>query len=261
MNILQSIFSLDGRTAVVTGAASGFGRVFAMALAGAGAKLVLLDVDERGLEQTVKQVQALGSEVHSFITDVSDEASVEAAFDNIDKLNEPVDILVNNAGIGEVFRGMIHDYPSDEWHRILSINLNGVFYCSRQALKRMIMRKTGKIINIASIWGMVGGGFVRAGGYATAKGAVVNLTREMALQYAPHGIQVNAICPGFHITSIMDFNDPESAEVVELMKAHTPAGRLANAEELRGTLLYLASSASSFMSGSILAVDGGFLAQ
>lgn len=261
MTIFENIFSLNGKRAVVTGAASGFGQVFANALAAAGADLALLDINKIGLEDTADQVRSLGRNVHTCICDVSDEDSVGKAFQSIERALGNVDILVNNAGIGEVFRGMIHEFPTSEWQRIIDINLNSVFYCSREVLGKMYAQGSGKIINIASIWGMVGGGFVNAGGYATSKGGVVNLTREMALQYAPHGIQVNAICPGFHVTSIMDFEDPESAALIQQMKDHTPAGRLASADELKGTLIYLASSASNFMSGSIIAVDGGFLAQ
>ncbi|AEG50942.1 3-oxoacyl-(acyl-carrier-protein) reductase [Sphingobium chlorophenolicum L-1] len=261
MAILDDIFSLKGKAAVVTGAASGFGRAFAVAMAEAGADLALIDTNPQGLKQTVELVRERGRVAHIHVADVSDEAAICAAFKGIDESFGRIDILVNNAGIGERFRGKIHEYPSADWKRIVDVNLNGVFYCSREALRRMYAQQSGKIINLASIWGMVGGGFLNAGGYATTKGGVVNLTREMALEYAPHNIQINAICPGFHRTSIMDFGDPQSQGIVELMKAHTPAGRLAGAEELRGTLLYLASSASNFMSGSIIAVDGGFLAR
>ena len=261
MSMLETIFSLGQKVAIVTGAASGFGRVFANALAAAGADVALLDINKTGLEETARQVRSVGRQAHTYVCDVADEVSVGNAFRSIEEEMGPFDILINNAGIGEVFRGMIHEFPTAEWQRIIDINLNSVFYCSREALSRMHAQKSGKIINIASIWGMVGGGFVNAGGYAASKGGVVNLTREMALQYAPHGIQINAICPGFHVTSIMDFDDPESAAIIQQMKDHTPAGRLASADELQGTLIYLASSASNFMSGSIIAVDGGFLAQ
>ena len=261
MPLLETIFSLSQKVAIVTGAASGFGRVFANALAAAGADVALLDIDQTGMEETAQQVRSIGREARTYLCDVANEASVVKAFGSIEDEMGHLDILVNNAGIGETFRGMIHEYATADWHRIININLNGVFYCSREALSRMHARKSGKVINIASIWGMVGGGFVNAAGYAASKGGVVNLTRDMALQYAPHGIQINAICPGFHVTSIMDFEDPASAAIIQQMKDHTPAGRLASADELQGTLIYLASSASNFMSGSIIAVDGGFLAQ
>ncbi len=261
MTILEEVFSLAGKVAIVTGAASGFGRVFANAMAAAGADLALLDINELGLEETADQVHALGRKVHIGICDVSDEGAVKDAFDSIEKAMGNLDILVNNAGIGGGFRGLIHEHPTNEWQRMIDVNLNSVFYCSREALARMHAQKSGKIINLASIWGLVGGAFVNVAAYSASKGGVINLTREMALQYAQHGVQINAICPGFHVTSIMDFDDPDAAPFIQQLKDHTPAGRLASAEELKGTLIYLASSASNFMSGSIIAVDGGYLAQ
>ncbi|WP_176599066.1 MULTISPECIES: SDR family NAD(P)-dependent oxidoreductase [Sphingobium] len=258
MPVLEDVFSLADQVAVVTGAAGGLGRVFAYALAGAGTDVALFDINARGLNETAEHVRSLGRNAYTYTVDVADEIQVVAAFAELEKTVEHIDILVNNAGVGQAYQGMIHEYPSSEWHRLIDVNLNSVFYCSREALKQMVARRKGKIINISSIWGLVGGGFVAAAGYATTKGAVVNLTREMALEYAPYGIQINAICPGFHRTGLGNFDDPEFAR---LMTSHTPAGRIADADELRGTVIYLASSASSFMCGSIVAVDGGFLAQ
>lgn len=257
MPLLNDIFGLANQVAVVTGAASGFGRIFSYALAEAGADIVLIDVNAERMEETAAHVRSLGRQTYSFTADVSDEGQVAAVFAEIQKKVDQVDILVNNAGIGGNFRGMIHEHPTKEWHRMIDVNLNSVFYCSREALKGMHSRRKGKIINISSIWGLVGGGFLNAGGYATTKGAIINLTREMALEYAPHNIQINAICPGFHRTGLAG-NDPE---LFRLMESHTPAGRIAEPNELQGTIIYLASSASDFMSGSIIPVDGGFVAQ
>jgi NAD(P)-dependent dehydrogenase (short-subunit alcohol dehydrogenase family) len=242
----------------VTGAASGLGRVFAHALSGAGADVMLIDINLPGLEETAAHVRAKGQVACTHVADVADEAQVAAAFEAIHQSAGRVDILVNNAGIGERFRGMLHEYPSSDWHRMVEVNLNSVFFCSRAALQIMLPSKKGKIINIASMWGLVGAGIVNAAGYAATKGAVVNLTREMAVEYAPHGIQINAICPGFHRTSLTNFDDPER---LKRMTSHTPAGRVAAAEELQGSIVYLASSASDYMCGSILVVDGGFLAK
>jgi NAD(P)-dependent dehydrogenase (short-subunit alcohol dehydrogenase family) len=258
MTLLDRIFSLTGQTAVVTGSASGLGRSFAYALAEAGADLVLIDINADGLRQSSDHITAMGRRAFAYTVDVSDEAQVAAAFEKINAAVGPIDILVNNAGIGDTTPSKIHEYSTKDWQKIISINLNSVFYCSREALKVMFARKRGKIINIASIWGLVGGGFITASGYATSKGAVVNLTREMALQYASHGVQINAICPGFHRTNLGDFDDQDFAN---LIISHTPAGRIAEADELQGTIIYLASSASNYMSGSIITVDGGFVAQ
>lgn len=243
---------------MVTGAGSGLGRIFSRALADAGADIILIDINPAGMEETATQVRSLDRKAYTYTVDVSNEQQVSTAFAEIDLMIGPIDILVNNAGIGDRFSGMIHEYPSLEWRHIIDVNLNSVFYCSRAALKGMHDRLRGKIINIASIWGLVGGGFLNAGGYAATKGAVVNLTREMALQYAPHNIQINAICPGFHHSSL---GHSEIPELIALMEQHTPAARISEASELQGTIVYLASSASNFMCGSIIAVDGGFLAQ
>ncbi|WP_176593244.1 MULTISPECIES: SDR family NAD(P)-dependent oxidoreductase [Sphingobium] len=257
MSLLNDIFGLTHQVAVVTGAGSGLGRISSYALAEAGADVVLVDINPTGMEETAAHVRSLGRQAHSFTADVADEGQVAAIFAEMERTVGPIDILVNNAGIGEPFRGMIHEYPTEDWQRMLNINLNSVFYCSREVLKGMHSRRKGKIINISSIWGLVGGGFLNAGGYTTTKGAVVNLTREMALEYASHNVQINVICPGFHRTGL-GTNDPH---FVRLMESHTPAGRIAEPSELQGTILYLASSASDFMNGSIIAVDGGFVAQ
>ncbi|KRB78889.1 hypothetical protein ASE00_21175 [Sphingomonas sp. Root710] len=258
MTLVNDIFSLKGRTAVVTGAASGLGREFAYALASAGADVALIDINADGLNETAQRIRGVGRLAFPYTADVSDEAQVAATFQDLLMTVGRLDILINNAGVADLSQRKIHEYSATDWRRMIDINLNSVFYCSREALKLMNSQKSGKIINIASIWGLVGGGFITAAAYTTTKGAVVNLTREMALEYAPHGIQINAICPGFHRTALGDFDDPDLAK---LIISHTPASRIACAEELRGTIIYLASSASDFMCGSIIVVDGGFLAQ
>jgi NAD(P)-dependent dehydrogenase (short-subunit alcohol dehydrogenase family) len=258
VSVLDRVFSLNGQVAVVTGSARGLGRVFACALAGAGADIALIDLDAAGMEETAALVRSTGRRAYPFTADVSDEAQVAAAFAGIDAAAGRLDILVNNAGIGEAHRGMVHEYPAQAWRRMIDVNLNSVFYCSREALKRMHARRKGKIINIASMWGLVGAAFVSAPGYAASKGAVVDLTREMALEYAPLNIQINAICPGFHRTGLGNSGSPE---FIRLMERHTPAARVADPAELQGTIIHLASSASDFMCGSLVVVDGGFLAQ
>lgn len=258
MSILDAIFGLDGRVAVVTGAARGLGRVFSSALADAGAHVVLIDIDAQGMEETAALVEAAGRRAYRFAADVSDELQVVETFRRIMDMTGQVDILVNNAGISEAFKGLVHDYPADAWRRMIAVNLDSVFLCSREALRTMHLNRAGKIINIASMWGMVGAAFASAPGYAATKGAVINLTREMAIEYAPHNIQINAICPGFHATGFGASGHPD---FLRRMENATPAGRVAAPSELQGTLLYLASSASDFMCGSAIVVDGGFLAQ
>ena len=258
MTILTQIFSMQSQVAVVTGAAGGLGRIFSYALAEAGADVVLIDTNAQGLEETAAHIRSTGRKAYPYTADVSVEEQVVAVFAQIQESIGHPDILVNNAGIAEAYQGMVHEYPSKEWRRMIDVNLNSVFYCSREALKGMHSKGKGKIINIASMWGIVGAGLISAPGYTATKGAVVNLTREMALEYAPHNIQINAICPGFHLTGFGGSGEPE---FMRLMESSTPAGRVAEPSELQGTVIYLASSASDFMCGAAIVVDGGFLAQ
>jgi len=184
---------------------------------------------------------------------------VAQAFAQADAEFGRLDILFNNAGIGDPEPKQLHEYPSDAWHRVVGINQHGVFYCAREALKRMLPKHRGKIINVASMWGLAGSSSVfPLPAYVATKGAVVNLTRELALQYAAQGINVNAICPGFFRTKLGPFEDPAFLKAIT---DFTPAGRIAEAEEIKGTAVYLASAASDFVHGLMLVIDGGCLAK
>ena len=156
---------------------------------------------------------------------------------------------------------MVHEYPTDQWNQVLAVDLQGVFYCSREALKVMVKQKSGKIINIASIWGLFGSSSIMPiPAYNAAKGAVVNLTREMGLEYAALGINVNAICPGFYLTRLAGgaYDNPE---FVNAVTAFTPIGRVADPDELKGTAIFLASAASDYICGQMLVADGGVTAK
>lgn len=255
---ILDMFSLKDQTAVVTGAANGLGKATALAFAEAGADLVLIDINAQHLEEAAELIAATGRKVQKCVADVTNEEQITGVLSNAESIAGRIDILVNNAGHIGNFLGMVHEHPSREWHDNIDLNLNGVFYCSRAVLKGMYDRRKGKIINVGSLWAEVGGGFVNLAPYAASKAAVVNLTREMALQYAPHNIQVNAICPGFFHSAM---GHSEMPELIEKMKQQTPAGRVAEAREMAGTMLYLASSAADFMCGSVVYVDGGYVAQ
>jgi NAD(P)-dependent dehydrogenase (short-subunit alcohol dehydrogenase family) len=259
MQSVSQLFSLEGQLAIVTGAASGLGRALAEGMAEAGADLVLADIDAGGLRETAELVAECGRRAQVVITDVTLERSVQALFVTAESNSAQVDILINNAGVADADPRLLHECSSDAWNRVLNVNLNGTFYCAREALKRMFPRKRGKIINIASMWGLAGTSSVfPLPAYAASKGAVVNLTREMALQYAPHGINVNAICPGFYRTRLGPFDDPAFLKAVT---DFTPAGRIAEATEIKGAAIYLASSASNFVHGLMLTADGGCMAK
>jgi gluconate 5-dehydrogenase len=253
------VFDLSGRTAIVTGAAGGLGAACAEAMAEAGADVVLADIDTAGLARTAAAVTALGRRALPVVCNIADELAVDAMVAEAVAAFGGVDILINNAGIGDPEPLMVHQYPTEQWNKVVSINLNGQFFCARAVLRHMVPARRGKIINIASMWGLAGPSSVfPLTAYAATKGAIVNLTREMALQYAPLGISVNAICPGFFRTNLGPFDDQDFAKAIT---DFTPMGRIAAPEEIKGTAIYLASAASDFVTGTMLVADGGCLAK
>tara|TARA_R110000787_G_scaffold142105_1_gene255648 strand:- start:13054 stop:13833 length:780 start_codon:yes stop_codon:yes gene_type:complete len=259
MSALPELFDLKGQVALVTGAASGLGIAIAETMAQAGADVALFDIDGDGLVQTAARITELGRRSVPLVVDISDEDAVERAFAAVDAELGPLDILFNNAGMGDPEPGLLDSYATQNWLKVTNVNLHGTFFCARSALARMASRRRGKLINVASMWGLAGPSSIfPLPAYAATKGAVVNLTRELALQYAPLGINVNAICPGFFRTNVGPYDDPE---FMAATTGFTPAGRIADAEEIKGTALYLASQASSFVHGAILVIDGGCMAK
>lgn len=256
---IQDIFGLSGKVALITGAGSGLGRAMAEAMAEAGATPVCFDRDGRGLAETEKLLSARGLPCVVIEGDVTDETQVDAAVADIDNRFGRLDILFNNAGIGDPVPGPLHEHATDNWKTIIDINMNGVFYFARATLRIMVRQGSGKIVNTASMWGLAGSSSVfPMAGYSATKGAVVNLTRELALQYADQNIQVNAICPGFFVTKLGPYDENE---FVRLTTDFTPMKRLAQPSEIKGTALYLASSASSFVTGACVVIDGGCMAK
>ncbi len=220
---------------------------------------MLVDIDPVGLGTTAVAIEALGRRALPIECDIADESAVDTMVARAIATFGSIEIMVNNAGIGDPEPLQIHQYPTDQWNKVVSINLNGQFFCARAVLKHMVTAKRGKIINIASMWGLAGPSSVfPLPAYAATKGAIVNLTREMALQYAPLGITVNAICPGFYRTKLGPFDDPD---FVKAVTDFTPMGRIAEPHEIKGTAIYLASAASDFVTGLMLVTDGGCLAK
>ena len=253
-------FNLEKKIALITGGANGLGLAFAEAMAEAGADVVCADIDTKGLDKAVKKIEKTGRKAVAVVCDVTMEEDVKKMMKvTIDTFGR-LDILFNNAGIAEVDPKPLHEYTTEEWNRILAVDLQGVFYCAREALKIMVPQRSGKIINIASIFGLVGSsGLFSVPAYNTAKGAVVNLTRELGLEYAAMGINVNAICPGFYRTDLGGGSD--DPEFVKGVEGYVPMGKMAEPDDLKGTAIYLASEASDYMCGQMVVTDGGIYAK
>jgi NAD(P)-dependent dehydrogenase (short-subunit alcohol dehydrogenase family) len=254
IDVGDNIFDLNGRVAFVTGAGSGLGRHFATVLAGAGARVVIGGRRIDKLAETVGMIEDAGDEVRVVEVDVSDETGVRRAFDRAEDLFGTVEILVNNAGVARP--GRLLEISASDWDAVLATNLKGVHLAAREMARRLLgAGQPGSIINIASILGLrVHPGL---GSYLSAKAAVVHLTRAQALEWAGSGIRVNAIAPGYFPTEMnAGYFDTEAGQA---MLSRIPAGRAGRVEELTGVFLLLASDASSYMSGSVIPVDGGHL--
>jgi len=256
---IASLFSCRGKVALVTGAASGLGRMFAETMAEAGAGVACADVDFEGLPEVAEAIRAQGGQALAIECDVSQEADVVAMFARVADELGGLDILFNNAGIGQR-PTPLHELDTEAWKGLIDIDLHGAFYCAREALKIMVAQRSGKIVNVSSVWGLVGSSRLQScPAYNAAKGALVTLTRELALCYAPYGINVNAICPGFIKTKIGN-SCSEDPEWLKQALPLVPMGRVGLPEELKGLALLLASDAGSYISGDCIAVDGGYLA-
>jgi 2-dehydro-3-deoxy-D-gluconate 5-dehydrogenase len=249
-----SVFSLEGQVAVVTGAARGIGRGIAHALAGAGAQIVA--VSRSPAETLATDLQRRGRSCHLVPADLGDPEQVETVIPRAVAAAGRVDILVNNAGT--IARGRALDVSAGDWHQVLQVNLHAVFRLCQAAAKEMLPRGHGKIVNIASLMSFQGGILVSP--YAASKGAVGQLTKALANEWAPHGINVNAIVPGYIAT---DLTRPlvEDATRNPAILARIPAGRWGRPEDLGGAAVFLASAASDYVHGILLAVDGGWLAR
>jgi len=257
MKNIQELFSLDGRVAIVTGASRGLGKEAAEGLAESGAKVVLAARRAQWLNPTVREFQDRGFDVFAHLCDIAiadqTQALVAATLDRYGR----VDILVNNAGIS--WGAPFEEMPQDEWRRVLETNVIGTQQMTRAVLPAMRQQGYGKIINMASVMGLVGVSreILEASSYTASKGALIAFTRELAVNYASYGIRVNALAPGFFPTRL-------SAGVVERgsdrIKAITPLRRLGETGEMKGAVVFLAASASDYITGQIIAVDGGMTA-
>lgn len=248
------IFNLAGEVALVTGASSGLGKRFAQVLAANGAKVALVARRADRLAALQAEIEKNGGEAIVAEADVTDRAAMTRALDAAEKAFGTVTILVNNAGIAHSGRAV--DMSEEEWRRILSTDLDAVFYCAQEAARRMLAaKKQGAVVNIASVLGFGVSKGVAA--YATAKAGVVQLTKALALEWAFKGIRVNAIAPGWFVTEINE--DYLNSDEGKAMTRAIPMGRFGAEGDLDGTLLLLASKAGAYLTGATIVVDGGQL--
>ncbi len=250
----------EGAVAVVTGAGSGIGRAAALRFAAEGARVAVLDRDPAGGEGTARLIREAGGEALFAAADVRRAAEVERAAAAVEARWGAVGVLFNNAG-AELAR-RLHETAEEDWDRVVEVSLKGIFLVSRALLPAMMQAGRGAIVNTSSISGLLGWPAYAA--YGAAKGGVVQLTRQMAVDYAPHGIRVNCVCPGTTLTPMIERlfdQEPDPAGSRRSVAAMHPLGRFAQPEEIAAAVAFLASEEASFITGAVLPVDGGYTAK
>lgn len=248
------MFDLHGRVAIVTGGSGGIGLGMARGLARAGARVIVAARDEAKSATAVDALRRSGGSADAIPVDVADEASVTGLFESARALTGRLDILVNNAGI--TVRKAPQDLSAEEWHRVLDTNLTSAFLCARAAYPLMKCAGGGKIINIGSMMSMFGASFAAA--YGATKGGIVQLTRSLAVAWAPDHIQVNAILPGWIDTDLTRRGRHDLPGLNERVLARSPTGRWGAIDDFQGIAVFLASAASDFVTGAAIPVDGGY---
>jgi len=250
---MQNLFDLTGKVALITGAGAngGLGHTLALAFAQFGASIVAADIDDEGAQQTTEEVIALGRKALAIHCDVAQPSEITAMFAQLDEFFGRIDILVNNAGLMGNYYPVV-DYPEEEWDRLIAVNLKGMFLCCKAVLPVMIGQKYGKIISLASVAGKEGN--ARMPAYSASKAAVMALTKTIAKEVAPYGINVNCVSPALCETDMAKDMTPEQRA---LLVSKIPMGRLGKPEEVAALVKFLASDESSFITGQCSDISGG----
>nr|WP_258311564.1 glucose 1-dehydrogenase [Terrilactibacillus laevilacticus] len=252
---MDELFHLKGKVAVITGAGKGLGRGYAEALAKAGCTCVCVGRAKESLDETIELIQEISPQSMALSLDISDISNIEKAIDHIISEFGHIDILVNNAGT-EIAKDFV-DVRPEEYDAIMSVNMKGAYFLSQAISKHMILKKRGKIINIASLGSYIG--LSGSSVYCASKGAILQFTKTLSIELSPHNIQVNAIAPGYFLTDMTRpfFEDKDHRKWIE---ERIPIGRVGTAQDLAGTVIFLASPASNYITGQTVIVDGGWLA-
>ncbi len=249
------ILDLEGKKAIVTGGGSGLCKGIAQAMHDSGAEVVLVSHTQDTYD-TAEEMSRQGAKVHAVVGDLSTKSELDKIYQEcLQKLGGRLDILLNGAGIQ--FRSPAVDFPEKEWHRVLSVNLDAVFFMSQNAARTMLPQKYGKIINIASMTSFIGSELVPA--YTASKAGVAQLTKALSNEWVKNGINVNAIAPGYMATALTASIKETNPKQYEEISSRIPIGRWGNPEDLQGIAVFLASDASAYISGAVIPVDGGML--
>jgi len=251
-------FRLDGRVALVTGAAQGIGRAFAEALGEAGARVALVDTNLRLAEEVAQEFKKAGIDAIALQADITKSADADGVVAKVVQHFDSLTIGVNNAGIGQWVDSA--DSTDEDWRRVMSVNLDGVFYCMRAQARVMFKAGYGKIVNTASMSGHIVNTPQNQAAYNASKAAVIHLTRTLAAEWAPRGVRVNSISPGYTRTKLVDdlLATPVGKTVMPRWMSLVPMAKMAEVEDLQGALVYLASAASDYVTGTDILIDGGY---
>jgi 2-dehydro-3-deoxy-D-gluconate 5-dehydrogenase len=250
---MPALFDLKGRVAIVTGGNGGIGRSIALGFAEAGAAVAIFGRNEEKNQQMLEELKSIGVHSLALRVDMTDRTGLQPALNQVESALGSVSVLVNNAGNVSLSGGVLQEKPED-WDNVIETQLNSVFLLSKLAAASMVRQKSGKIINIGSMYSFFGSGLVPS--YSAAKGAIIQLTKSMAIELAPHNIQVNCIAPGWIETAMTAA--VHKMPLYDEVLSRAPAGRWGQPDELAGTAVYLASHASDFVTGTTIRVDGGY---